>query len=112
MLMAVEELPGGKTIRLAPDEWCGPDAGTMKGYGAHMRADETACDECLAFWSQWMKDYRRRQPRHVRETVRERAAARGRALRRLSREYPERFAQLRDEEAERIVAERPSACAG
>ena len=57
--------------------------GSNRGYFAHRRRSEDACDACRAA--------------HYEDTA-ARAAVRAKALRRLAAEYPERFSQILDEE--------------
>jgi hypothetical protein len=76
-----------------------PECGTYAGYKLHGRRGEPYCDPCRDANTAYHRD-RRKDPDVVRE-IRRYNAARGRALWRLSREYPARFAELAADELQK-----------
>lgn len=72
--------------------------GTAAGYIRHVRAGETACDECRAAHTLYVRLWRARGG--IKNT-RASTSARGRALSRLARMYPTDYRALYLEERER-----------
>ena len=86
---------------------CGERAGSMAGYRAHRKADEDACDPCLAANRDYLAEYRRLHPERL-GPDKDQVKARQRALARLGRRHPEQYKELLLEELARIREERAS----
>lgn len=71
--------------------------GTYAGHQAHRARGEQTCQECLLASANYMAKYREAHP-EIRVNQRRVTKVRNRALSRLSREFPERYAELLEEE--------------
>lgn len=74
--------------------------GTAAGYIRHIRAKETACDECRAAHTLYVRLWRAKGGAS-KERARAQQSARARALLRLSRMHPTQYRALLAEERER-----------
>ena len=77
------------------------ECGTTSGYSGHKRRGEDACAPCLAAIRDYQRTYRRGKGQAATRRVKEREAARDRALRRLAALYPAQLEALLAEEMER-----------
>jgi hypothetical protein len=70
-----------------------PACGTYGGYQAHKRRNEPACDSCNAANNEYHTQHRAANGA-AKQRERRRNAVHGKAVWRLAREYPKRFAEL------------------
>jgi hypothetical protein len=71
--------------------------GTLGAYQAHRKRDEEPCDSCRAAAAAYMQQWRKNHPELYSRELAAKSAKR-RAWSRLASEYPERFAELLNEE--------------
>lgn len=71
--------------------------GTYAGHQAHLARGEQGCQECRLAAADYMAKYRKAHP-EVLVNQRRVTKVRNRALARLSREFPARYAELLEEE--------------
>jgi hypothetical protein len=81
--------------------------GTYSAYQRHVRTGETPCEPCRAAAAVKQREYRQNNPDAYRRELDSRAA-RDRALERLAREYPHRFAELVADERRPLYAPEPT----